>query len=284
MPRDSTPCVTCSAPSQGAYCAACGEKRVDSDDRSVGQMIGHTIEATTNANGKAWLTLKTLLRHPGRLTGDFIRGRRKPYVAPLQLFLLANLIFFLLHPLVGSNTLTTTLATHLHYTWYRQVAQSMVASHLAHAAITPEAYAALFDAAAVIQAKSFVILVVPIFSIAVVALYWRRRRNYVDHLVFAAHTCTLWLLGISAILALTNLTIRLLRTMNVFPSAEQVSTVIGGVTLAGMAVYLFQAARVVFKAQAMGLMVAKAIVLGVAFDLSLEAYRFALFFITFWST
>lgn len=69
-----------------------------------------------------------------------------------------------------------------------------------------------------------------------------------------------------------------------FPSAAQVSTTIVIVTLVIMAVYLFHATRAVFEWRLTWITVAKAVALGVAFDLSLEAYRWALFFITFWST
>jgi hypothetical protein len=284
MTNAPTPCVTCGEPRTGTYCSHCGEKRTSSEDRTIRHIVGNVIESATNANGKALLTFRTLLRHPGRLTADHVRGRRKPYIAPLQLFLVANLIFFLLHPLIGSNTLTTTLNTHLHYTWHHTVAQSMVMPRLAARALTAEAYAAIFDPAAITHAKTLVILVVPIFSLAVMSFYGWRQRSYVVHLMFAAHVCTFWLLLICATLALTNLSIRLLRAVDVFPSAEHVSTAIIGVTLVIMAVYLFHATRAVFGQQAAWITAAKAIALGVAFDLSLQAYRCALFFITFWST
>jgi hypothetical protein len=262
----------------------CGEQRLRSEDRNFRQIVGHALEATTNINGKLLLTVRTLLREPGRLTADYLRGRRQPYLPPLQLFFFANLLFFLLHPLIGSNTLTTALNTHLHYTWHHQIADHLVASRLTQRALTADAYAAIFDAASVTQAKSLVILVVPIFAGAVAALYWRQRRNFAAHLVFAAHFCTLWLLLICATLALTNLVIRLLRTVDVFPSAEQVSLATLAILLGVTATYLFRAARTAFVRQATWLTAAKAITLGVAFDLSLEAYRCALFFITFWST
>lgn len=59
---------------------------------------------------------------PGRLTADRLPGRRKPCIPPLQLFLVANVSFSLLHPLIGSNTLTTSHNTRLHHTWHRHIA------------------------------------------------------------------------------------------------------------------------------------------------------------------
>jgi len=277
-------CPSCDAPRPGRFCAACGEKRISAEDRTLRHIAMHAFETATNANGKVFQTLSTLLRQPGRLTADHLRGRRNRYLAPLQLFLLANLIFFLLHPIVGSNTLTTDLNTHLHYTWHRRIAQSLVQPRLKKRAVSVETYAKAFNEAEVTQARSLVILVVPIFSLAVAALYWRRRRSYVEHLIFATHFCTFWLFLICATLALTNLVIRLLRSFAVFPSADQVNRSIVGFTLVFMTLYLFQALRAVFNRQPAWRTLVQAVALGVAFDLSLQVYRFVLFFITFWST
>ncbi len=266
------------------YCAHCGEKRVGPEDHTLRRFIEHIFEAFTNADGKVFLTMRSLLSRPGRLTADYLRGRRRPYIPPLQLFLIGNLIFFLLHPLLGSNTLTTDLNTQLHYTWHTAIAQAMVAPRLAARSLTVEAYALIFDPAAVTQAKSLVILVVPIFSLAVLVLYWRHRRQYAPHLVFSLHFCTFWLLLICATLALTNLVMRLLRSAGIFPSAEAVSRGIIIFTLAVMTAYLFRAVRAVFDRESAWVTAVKALALGLALILSLQAYRFALFFITFWST
>jgi hypothetical protein len=284
MTQTPTLCLSCGKPREGLYCAGCGEKRLGAADHTVRQFIGHAVKTLTNADGKLLLTLRTLLRHPGLLTADHLRGRRKPYIAPLQLFLIANLVFFLLHPVLGSNTLTTALNTHLHYTWHHQIAESMVTPRLAQRAMSVDAYAAIFNPASVTQAKSFVILVVPMFSLAVVALYWRHRRKYIAPLIFSAHFCAAWLLLICATLALTNLVVRLLRSADIFPSADQVGGAILVFTTVIMSVHLFHAVRTVFNAQPAWLSAINALVLALAFDLSLELYRFALFFITFWST
>jgi hypothetical protein len=278
------PCPTCARPLTGNFCAHCGEKRPGPADHTLKHFLGHLFEAFTHADGKIFLSLRLLLAEPGRLTADYLRGQRKSYIPPLQLFLLANLVFFLLHPLIGSNTLTTDLNTQLHYTWHHAIAESLVSPRLALRAVTVETYAVIFDPAAITLAKSLVILVVPVFSLAVMAFYWRQRRNIAAHLAFSLHFSAFWLLMLCAILALTNLTVRLLGQVHVFPSALAVSRSILGVSLGLMTIYLFRAARKVFAVEAWPVTAAKAVLMGVALLLSLQAYRFVLFFITFWST
>ena len=257
---------------------------MDPGDHTLRRFFEHTLAALTNADGKIFLTVRLLLTRPGQLTADYLRGKRKLYIAPVQIFLIANLIFFLLHPIIGSDTLTTDLHTQLSDTWHNAIARGLVKSRLAARGISSEGYAAAFDAAAITRAKSLVILVAPIFSLAVMALYWRRRRLYTAHLVFALHFCAFWLLLISGTLALNNLTVRLLRTVRIFPSATAVSQGVILFSLAIMTVYLFRAVRRVFTGESLLVSGVKALTLGIAFDLSLQAYRLVLFFITFWST
>lgn len=281
---EPVPCANCAEPLVGRFCARCGEQRVGPADHTLRRFLEHLFEAFTHADGKVFLTVRSLLTRPGRLTADYQRGKRKPYIPPLQIFLICNLVFFLLHPLIGSNTLTTDLNTQLHYTWHHGIAESLVTPRLALRAVTVEAYAAVFDPAAITLAKSLVILLVPFFSLAVMALHWRQRRHYAAHLVFSLHFGAFWLLLISATLALTNLTVRLLRTVDVFPSDTAVNRGIIGFSLLLMTAYLYRAARTVYTAEPAWLTLAKALALGIAFNLSLQAYRGALFFLTFWST
>ena len=284
MSKSIVTCATCRRPVEGNFCPHCGEKRAAPGDHTVRRFLGHVLEAFTHADGKIFLSLRLLLTRPGQLTADYLRGRRQPYIPPLQLFLISNLVFFLLHPLVGSNTLTTDLNTHLHYTWHRATAAAMVAPRLAARGVTAEAYAATFDPASVTQAKSLAILLVPIFSVAVMILFWRRRPHFAAHLVFALHFGAFWLLLICATLALTNLAMGLLRHANVFPSADVVMWSTFAFTLTVTTAYLFRAARVVFTPAPPALTLGKAVLLAFAFDLSLQVYRSILFFITFWST
>jgi Protein of unknown function (DUF3667) len=51
------------------------------------------------AEGRLWRTLRALLLHPGRLTIEYLRGRKRLYVLPLRLYLTTSIVFFLLFKL-----------------------------------------------------------------------------------------------------------------------------------------------------------------------------------------
>ena len=88
-------CVSCGAPLAGAYCAACGERAPDERSRTLGDFFGDALDALTNVNGKFLKSLRLLVFSPGFLSAEHARGARLPYMRPVQLFLVANLVFFL---------------------------------------------------------------------------------------------------------------------------------------------------------------------------------------------
>src|SRR4051812_41881849 len=85
-------CVTCEQPIDTPYCPHCGEKRASDRTYSMWEFIkDHVVEAVANFDGRVLRTLKTLITKPGKLTREFMRGVRLPYLQPLQCFLLFNL-------------------------------------------------------------------------------------------------------------------------------------------------------------------------------------------------
>lgn len=85
-------CANCGAALDGNFCGQCGQKaHVHRSLLHVGEEFLHGI---THFDGKAWQTLPMLLFRPGRLTRDYILGRRARYVAPVPLFLLVVFLMF----------------------------------------------------------------------------------------------------------------------------------------------------------------------------------------------
>jgi len=56
------------------------------------------------ADGKLMRSFKKLLLHPGELSRNYIKGVRKKFLSPLQLFFFANLLYFLFPMLSTFNT------------------------------------------------------------------------------------------------------------------------------------------------------------------------------------
>jgi len=88
-------CANCGAPLNGPYCQACGQKAA-SPNVSLHEFFDEAFHEFAHVDGKIVQTLRLLLTRPGRLTREFLDGRRQRYVSPLRLYLTCSLIFFAL--------------------------------------------------------------------------------------------------------------------------------------------------------------------------------------------
>lgn len=90
---DSTVCLNCGAALSGPYCSACGQKAVPPDP-SMREFMHETTDELAHWDGKTASTLKALLFSPGRLSIDFLQGRRARWLLPLRLYLICSLALF----------------------------------------------------------------------------------------------------------------------------------------------------------------------------------------------
>lgn len=97
-------CTNCGAIAPGVYCARCGQ-RVEAPVHTVWGFIREATESLTHADSRLWRTVLTLLAKPGRLTREFLDGRRASYLPPFRLYLVLSLLFFVLASLLGEGDL-----------------------------------------------------------------------------------------------------------------------------------------------------------------------------------
>ncbi len=94
-------CPNCDAVLHGNFCGQCGQRaHVHRTITGVGHEFLHYI---THFDGKAWHTLPMLAFRPGRLTRDYIEGKRARYIAPVPLFLLVIFLMFFVFSFVHLN-------------------------------------------------------------------------------------------------------------------------------------------------------------------------------------
>ncbi|MDJ0748602.1 MAG: DUF3667 domain-containing protein [Woeseiaceae bacterium] len=172
-----TECRNCQTPLDGDYCGNCGQRNIDLD-RPIWSLVADVIRETFEVDGRAWLTIKTLFRHPGVLTSEFLAGRRRKYTPPLRMYLVVSITFFVL------------------VAW---LAQSGALLDLGQDPV--------FDAAVQAQFLSdelpkLMFVLLPVFALLMKALYFRRL--YFDHLIFAIHLHTAGYLILALLLPLEN--------------------------------------------------------------------------------
>ncbi|GGY86694.1 hypothetical protein GCM10011613_34830 [Cellvibrio zantedeschiae] len=94
-------CANCNTLLAGNYCHECGQTA--HVHRSISHMIEELLHGVLHFDSKAWRTLPALIIHPGKLTRDYIDGKRTRYVSPLFLFLFLNLVMFVSLSYLGSS-------------------------------------------------------------------------------------------------------------------------------------------------------------------------------------
>jgi hypothetical protein len=196
---DGDICPSCGAARTGAYCGACGEKRVGSADLTVRSFLGHALGEFASLDAKLPRTLWKLSRRPGALTLEWLRGRRGLYIRPLQLFLLANLVYFVAQPFTRYNGYNTTLNSQMHRQFYSEVLgiAETVRAEVARRGQTMATFEAAYNAKSEILAKTLILVMVPLFGLGVALLNGQRGRPFVQHLVFALHYYTWELLFVA---------------------------------------------------------------------------------------
>ncbi|HNP34476.1 MAG TPA: DUF3667 domain-containing protein [Woeseiaceae bacterium] len=87
-------CLNCGASLMGQYCGNCGQ-RATSRLISIWELLRDAFGDLLELDSRLWRTLFPLLLRPGKLTEDYLKGRRARYMPPFRMYLVFSLIFFL---------------------------------------------------------------------------------------------------------------------------------------------------------------------------------------------
>lgn len=86
-------CLNCGTALGGQYCGHCGQ-RATSRFISLWELIRDAFGDLFELDSRLWRTLIPLLARPGRLTRDYLEGRRARYMPPFRMYLVLSLVFF----------------------------------------------------------------------------------------------------------------------------------------------------------------------------------------------
>ncbi len=100
-------CANCGTALTGNFCHACGQSA--HVHRSVGHIFEEFLHGIWHFDSKAWATLPRLVFRPGRLTRDYVYGKRAGYIAPLALFLFSIFLMFFVFGMLGGPDINGAL-------------------------------------------------------------------------------------------------------------------------------------------------------------------------------
>jgi len=101
----SVECLNCGTDLKGPFCYYCGQP-----DRNFMRffpaLLRDMLEDLLDLDSRFMRTIKPLLFKPGRLTRDYMQGRRFRYAPPMRLYIFSSILFFLLAALLSTDAIT----------------------------------------------------------------------------------------------------------------------------------------------------------------------------------
>jgi hypothetical protein len=206
-------CRNCGAGLAGRYCSNCGQI-ADVHVPSTRELIHEALEGLTHSDSRIWSTLKTLLFKPGKLTQEFVAGRRASYLPPFRLYLILSVAFFLVasfshftqQPLMVENGHKTTesdcangslniLDLNKNPVWNQRLQRACVG-------IVRDNGASLLHAGIALMSKAMFLLV-PLVAFVHMLMYWWPRHRYAVHLLFFLHLHAFFFFDVTLLVLLT---------------------------------------------------------------------------------
>jgi hypothetical protein len=272
-------CPTCKTDVGTPFCPACGERPLRARDLTLRGFVLHAFEAFTSVDSKLIRSFRYLVARPGQLTVAYLQGRRQPFMGPVPLFLIANVLFFAVEALSGGTLFTTPLDWHLHRQPWSGIAPGLVADRLAVMHTTLEAYAPEFDRAVATHARSLIIFMALFFALVPMLVFIRRKQPVVAHAVFSLHLYAFMLLLFCVVTAIPALSAFMGGPGFDDPALDYALSIS---LLVVCALYLFFAIAAVYEVRGVARVVST-LVLTIAVGAIVLGYRFFLFIVTLYT-
>ena len=275
------------------------------EDESLAAFFREQFHEVTSADGKLWRTVKALFV-PGKLTEEYLDGRRSLYVRPVRIFLVLNvLLFFALSGSEGT-ILKGPLQTHYGAAVYGDVARTLARSEAArwHAAAetseaaagapgtaserdpqtTTDAFGAAFDAQAQALAPSLIGVMIPGYALLLAVVLWPARESGVRHVVFATHLVAALIATAFVLMIALEVALGVARSVWDSPLwADSMDPILVPLMLLAFITYIGIAVRRVYGVPAWASAVGGLLLGTVGFAFVFWCFRLVLFAVTLWT-
>jgi hypothetical protein len=264
-------CKNCGAHFDGNFCSNCGEKKYNRHDMSVKHFFEETLESFLHFDNKFLRSVKTILFKPGQLSVAYTEGKRVSFMRPLQLFLIINIFLFI----IPANPLSLTLGNYTSFTPFTNYhTKEIVEREVKEKKTTLVAYTNTFNEKIKAESKAFVFLYIPFYALVFWILFFVYRKNFTEHLVFASHFMSFYMLLTIANFLLVIMPFFLIAHSSFSADLDFVDSSVMQLLIA---VYLFFAARKFYKSNTVW-SAAVGLFIGYFFYTVMQYYRMFLFF------
>ncbi len=213
-----TECLNCGSPLSAQFCPECGQKNKDYS-LTFKDFFSDFLEELLDVDSRVLRSLRLLFTKPGFLTSEYVRGRRVRYIPPVRIYLVASVLFFL------SLTLKTLLPSVQNNEFFKEITETGNLDNALENALEAKQTASSNDVLSYegsglvpvdpdssqsgmqlslgggqydVNQGDFLsnfsdnfakmmFLLLPVAALQLKALYWRRKKLYIEHLVFSIH-------------------------------------------------------------------------------------------------
>jgi hypothetical protein len=273
-------CPVCRRRQVSAYCPTCGERPLDPRSLTLFGLARELFETLTSIDGRLLRTFRCLLGQPGLLTRSFLEGRRREFIGPVSLFLVANVLFFFTESLTDGLVFTTPLQSHLHDQPWSDWVQRLAAGRFGNDEAALSAYALRFDGQVALHARSLPLVMVVAFTPLAALVFRKAKQPFGAHAVFSLHLYAFMLLLFSVATAIPSATVL---AGTVRSTSHLLDAVLSIGLLVACAVYVYAGSAAVYGASRRRRVV-QAAVLAIGMGAIVLAYRFALLLLTWHTT
>lgn len=92
-------CLNCGTRLHGRFCETCGQPA--HVHRTLSHVFEEFLHGVLHFDTKAWRTLPLLVFKPGKLTREYVHGKRARFIAPFALFLFTVFVMFFVFGFMG---------------------------------------------------------------------------------------------------------------------------------------------------------------------------------------
>ena len=196
-PNNNITCVSCQHEFTGTFCPNCGEKVLNRKELTVSYFLTQIIGELAFWDTKFFKTVKLLILKPGFLVREFNHGRRNLYTKPVQLFFIANLIYFFFQPV---DTFNTQFVYQVSGQKYSAMALNQAKQKATERSITLEELNDIYNPKSSAYSKLFLVIMVLFFAVAV-HLFNMKKGLFYENMIYAFNFMALILLGLFFIVA-----------------------------------------------------------------------------------
>jgi len=214
----NTHCLNCGSPLSALFCSHCGQKNKDYS-LTFKDLFSDFLEELLDVDSRVLKSLRLLFTSPGFLTAEYVKGRRVSYLPPVRIYLVASVLFFL------SLTLSNMIPDVQESEFFKEITETGSLDTALDSALTAKEKSlskdglfsdnsglvpidpdstnsgmtiSLGEGQYDVEQGDFLsdfsdnfakmmFLLLPVAALQLKVLYWRRKKLYIEHLIFSLH-------------------------------------------------------------------------------------------------